>query len=150
MDTVTYPDPQVSDYIERHFVAVKAMLDLRASAPLFRSHGIIWTPTAGFSDRNGVLHYQSVGYLPPNEFIATLKIGRARCLMAWTRSAEAAAELAEAADMETSFCAESIYWLGIARFLQRRDTAGMWEAWDRLVALYPESSWANKIYDREA
>lgn len=99
-------------------------------------------------DRNGALHYHSPGFLPPPEFLSVLKIGRARCLMAWTRSAEAVEELASAAEVTNTFTPETLYWLGIARFLQRRDTAGMWEAWDRLVELHPDSPWAKRVYAR--
>lgn len=124
------------------------MLDNQDHAPLFRSNKIIWTPTVGFMDRNGAMHYHSVGFLPSSEFLSALKIGRARCLMAWTRSAEAVEELASAAEVANTFTPEALYWLGIARFLQRRDTAGMWQAWDRLVELYPDSPWSKRIYAR--
>ena len=138
----------MAGYISERFVAFRAMLDNRDHAPLFRANTIIWTPTIGFMDRNGALHYHSVGFLPPLEFISVLKIGRARSLMAWTRSAEAVEELAGAAEVMNSFTPEVLYWLGIARFLQRRDTTGMWEAWDKLVELYPDSPWAKRVYAR--
>ena len=147
MDAVTYPDPSVATYISEHFVPFRAMLDNRDHAPLFRANHIIWTPTAGFMDRNGAMHYHSPGFLPPSEFVTMLRIGHARCLMAWTRSAEAAEELAVAAESNTSLAPEALYWLGIARFLQRRDTTGMWAEWDRLVEHYPDSPWARRVYD---
>ncbi len=127
-------------------MAFRAMLDNREHATLFRSNRIIWTPTVGFMDRNGAMHHHSPGFLPPLEFLSVLRIGKARCLMAWTRSAEAVEELAVAAEMANSLAPEALYWLGIARFLQRRDTIGMWEAWDRLVELYPDSAWAKRVY----
>ena len=120
MDTVTYPDPAIAEYISAHFVPLKLILGNRDHWPLFRANHVIWTPTAGFMDRNGSLHHHSPGYLPPAEFISVLKIGRARCLMAWTRSAEAAAELESAAALDNSLSPEALYWLGVARFLEKR------------------------------
>lgn len=147
---MTYPNPAVAAYVAANFVPVKLMLDNRQHWPVFRANSIIWTPTVGFMDRNGNLHYSSPGYLPPKEFLSVLRIGKARCLMAWTRSAEAAKELEIAASDDNSLSAEALYWLGVARFLERRATSGMWLAWDRLVELYPDSSWAKRVYPRPA
>lgn len=148
LDAVTYPDASVAEYVSAHFVPLKLMLGEREHWPRFRAHNVIWTPTVGFMDRNGAMHYSSPGYLPPGEFGAVLRIGRARCLMAWTRSGEAAAELERAAGLENSFSAEALYWLGVARFLERRDSSRMWEPWDLLTSRYPESPWAKRVYGR--
>lgn len=145
---MTYPDAAVVEYINTRFVPLKLLLNNREHWPLFREHHIIWTPTLGFLDRNGALHHESVGFLPPGEFLATLRIGKARCLMAWTRSREAAEELETAADSGGPLAPEALYWLGIARFLERRDTSGMWAAWERLTSLYPESGWSKRVYPR--
>ena len=145
---MTYPDPQVASFISQKFVGFRAMLDNREHAPQFRANHIIWTPTIGFMDRNGAMHHHSPGFLPPSEFLSLLRIGLARCLMAWTRSVEAAEELTTAAESENALAPEALYWLGTARFLQRRDSKGMWEAWDRMVELYPDSPWTRRIYPR--
>jgi hypothetical protein len=148
MDAVTYPDPSVLDYLERHFVPFRAVLDERPYWQLFRANHVIWTPTTGFLDRNGAMHYHAPGYLEASEMQAVMMIGRARCLMAWTRAAEAAEECARAAALESSFAAEALWWQGAAHYLERRDSKRMWEPWDRLVALYPTSPWAARVYDR--
>jgi hypothetical protein len=143
---VTYPQPDVVAYISANFIPLKVMLNRREDWPFFRAQNILWTPTIGFMDRNGALHYQSPGFLPPGEFLSMLHIGKARCLMPWTRSREAAVELERAVAHGNSFAPEALYWLGVARFLERRDTAGMWEAWDRLTGTYPASPWAQRVY----
>ena len=146
MDTVTYPDANVSAYITENFVPAKAQLNVREHWPLFREHHIIWTPSFGFLDRNGAMHYTSAGFLLPGEFLSLMRIGKARCLMAWTRSREAVAHLEAAASAADSMAPEALWWLGVARFLERRDTAGMWEAWNQLTAQYPGSPWALRVY----
>lgn len=148
LDAVTYPHPSIREYVSASFVPLKLLINNREHWPLYRANHIIWTPTAAFMDRNGNMHHHSVGFLPPEEFISALRIGKARCLMAWTRSAEAAAELETASLGHNSLTAEALYWLGIARFLERRETARMWEAWERLVELYPGSTWAKRVYPR--
>jgi hypothetical protein len=148
MDTVTYPDAEISRYILEHFVPFKVNMGTREHWPIFRANHIIWTPTVGFMDRNGGTHYLSPGYTPPSEFLAVLKIGRARCLMAWTRSAEAIHELESAAATGSAMTPEVLFWLAAAYFLERRDTRRMWETWERLTTLYPDSSWAKRIYPK--
>lgn len=148
MDTVTYPDPSVREYLSTNFVTLQAGLERRESWPLFRTNHIIWTPSMGFADRNGSMHYQSPGFLPPSEFLSVLKIGRARCLMSWTRSAEAQRELESAADTENAMTPEALFWLSVAYYLERRDNARMHETWEKLVALYPDSPWAKRAYPK--
>lgn len=145
---MTYPQPDVIAYITDNFIPLRLKLNNREDWPFFRTHNILWTPTIAFLDRNGALHYQSPGFLPPGDFLSMLCIGKARCLMAWTRSRDAALELEAAASISNSFAPEALYWLGIARFLERRDTSGMWEAWDRLTAAYPGSPWSARVYPR--
>ncbi len=148
MDTVTYPDAAVSEYLAAYFVSLEASMEKRESWPLFRANHIIWTPSVGFADRNGSMHYHSPGFLPPSEFLSALKIGRARCLMAWTRSAEAARELESAGAVENALSAEALFWLGTAYFLERRDSSRMYEVWEQLEARYPNSPWAKHTYPR--
>ena len=120
----------------------------RESWPLFRANHVIWTPTAGFADHNGSIHYQSVGFLPPDDFLSALQIGRARCLMAWTRSAEAIKELEGAVSRDNVMTAEALFWLAVAYFLERRDSTRMYETWEKLAARYPDSPWAHSTYSR--
>jgi tetratricopeptide (TPR) repeat protein len=148
LDTVTYPDPVVSDYISSHFVSYEANMGERESWALFRANHVIWTPSVGFADHNGSIHHQSAGYLPPNDFLSALKIGRARCLIAWTRSAEAIKELESAASIENAMTPEALFWLSTAYFFERRDTTRMYETWEKLVELYPDSPWAHHTYPR--
>jgi hypothetical protein len=137
---VTYPDPAVSEYLTEYFIPFKASIEKRESWPLFRANHIIWTPSVGFADRNGSMHYHSPGFLPPSEFLSALKIGRARCLMAWMRSAEAAKELESAAAIDNAMTAEALFWLSTAYFLERRDSSRMYEVWEQLNSRYPNSA----------
>src|SRR5438552_1514870 len=111
-----------------NFIPLKASLNNREDWLLFRAHHIIWTPTIAFMDRNGGLQHQSAGFLPAPEFLTTLRIGKAHCLMAWTRLRDAMHELEAAAEPGDSLAAEALYWLGIAHYLERRETSGMWDA----------------------
>jgi hypothetical protein len=145
---VTYADPQISRYIADHFVPYKADMAERDAWPHFRTNHIIWTPSVGFADRNGSMHYVGVGFLPPPEFLTTLKIGKARCLMAWTRNADAAILLEGVASEDNAMTPEALFWLSTAYFLERRDNARMYQVWEDLVRRYPDSPWAKRTYPR--
>jgi hypothetical protein len=147
---VTYPQPEIASYISANFIPLKVILNLREDWPFFRAYNVLWTPTLAFLDRNGAMHYSSPGFLPPDDFLAMLRIGRARCLVAWTRFREAEAELETAAEAAGTFAPEALYWLGIVHYLERHATEGMWEAWDRLTARYPDSPWARRVYPRQS
>jgi hypothetical protein len=147
LDTVTYPDASVAEYMSAYFVLHKASMDKKESWPLFRENHIIWTPSVGCADRNGSMHYTSPGYLPPSEFLSALRIGRARCLMAWTRSAEAIKDLEAAAAVENAMTAEAIFWLSVATYLERKGTARMYALWEELRMRYPDSPWTMRTYD---
>jgi hypothetical protein len=147
---VTYSDTTIQGYLSDHFVLFEASIGNVEDRPLFRANHVIWTPSVGFADRNGSMHYLSPGFLPPSEFLSVLRIGQARCLMAWTRSAEAANELDEASAVENAMTPEVLFWLSVAYFLERRDSTRMYEVWERLNALYPDSPWARRTYPRSA
>jgi hypothetical protein len=146
LDTVTYPDPSVQEFIARHFVPLKLFLNRPEDRERFRAHRVIWTPTTAILDRRGVDHYQSVGYLPPTLFRQMLGIGLARAMLAWARYDEAAAHLEPVAeDGASALAPEALYWLGVARYLKARKRAPMMEAWNRLRETYPTSLWAARI-----
>jgi hypothetical protein len=69
--------------------------------------------------------------------------------MAWARNAEAAHELQAAIEVENAMTPEAYFWLGAAYFLESRESTRMYDTWEKLAALYPESQWAKRTYPRE-
>jgi hypothetical protein len=136
----------VARYISDHLVPYQATMGERAAGPLFRANHVIWTPSVGLADHRGNVHYVGVGFAPPAEFLSTLRIGRARCLMAWMRYAEAVAELEAAAAARDAMTPEALFWLATAQYFGQRDTARMYATWETLVARYPDSPWAKRTY----
>jgi hypothetical protein len=145
---VTYSNPEVASYINDNMIAYRAGMDDRSAWPLFRANHVIWTPSAGVADHKGSIHYLSVGFSPPSDFLSVLRIGRARSLMAWMRYAEAAEELQRASDAENSFVPEALFWLSTAYYFEDRNSVRMYETWNKLTSLYPDSPWAQHTYPR--
>lgn len=143
---MTYTNQDVANYIGDNLVPYLASMGDRDARPLFRANHVIWTPSAGLADHKGNVHYLSVGFSPPSDFLSTLRIGRARCLMAWMRYAEAVNELETTVDKGGSMAPEALFWLAAAYYFYDRDTARMYDTWGRLVSLFPESPWARHTY----
>lgn len=143
---MTYPDPAVRQFVADQFVPLRLILNRKEEQPTFRTYQVIWTPTLVLIDRRGVAHYRSPGYLPPAPFLATLRVGLARTLLAWARFDEAATHLRAVADDEASHLApEALYWLGVASYLPTRSRARLMEAWGRLRQEHPASLWALRV-----
>jgi hypothetical protein len=147
---VTYSDADVVRYINQYLVPYRASMGERADGLLFRASHVIWTPSVGLADHRGTVHYVGVGFAPPAEFLSTLRIGRARCLMAWMRYAEAAAELEAAVAAGDAMTPEALFWLATAQYFGQRDTARMYATWETLVTRYPDSPWAKRTYPAQA
>lgn len=145
MDTVTYPNLEVREVLEEHFVAVKC----NASVPqpeypqLLRMARPLWTPTFLFLAPNLAEIRRVVGYRPPSEFMPELHMalglveltqGRPAAALERFRTVANKYPLAEAAP-------ESLYWTGISMFRRGGDKQLLVPAWMELRARYPKSAW---------
>jgi hypothetical protein len=143
---VSYSDDVLARYIGDHLVPYRAQMGDRTAGPLFRSSHVIWTPSTGLADHKGNVHYVAAGFMPPAELLSTLRIGRARCLLAWMRYGRAIAELEQAVAASDAMAPEALFWLAAAYFFGDRDTVRMYATWRDLVARYPDSPWARHTY----
>lgn len=146
LEDVTLAHPEVATFLAAHLVPVKLLLERRRDQPHFRGMGVLWTPTVVFLDWRGAEHYKAPGYLPPGPFLALLRIGLARSLLAWSRHDEAVRLLTTVADEPTNpLAAEALYWLGAAQYLKYRRNGPLMLAWRRLLTEHPTSVWAARV-----
>lgn len=123
-------------------------LDLfKGPRAIVRPLGVIWTPTILFADRRMTVHYRSLNFLPPREFLTILAIGEAEVALRWSQTQQAIDLLRSAweADPGGALADEALYRLGIATFLLTHSNAAMYEIWDTLRERYPASVWARRI-----
>ena len=144
MDTVTYPDPRVADFIDKHFAPVRIVV--RENRELANDHLVSWTPNVAIADDRGRVHYRIEGYLPPVEFLARLSLGAGKFDLNFAKLAEAAVRFEEVArrHAKTESGAEALFWLGVARFKKSHNGAELKSSWDQLARDYPDSEWAMK------
>ena len=149
MDTVTYPHAEVTAELGEHFSCFKANLTEPPSDFTEASGGapVPWAPTFAFSDARGRPQRRSVGWLPPQDFLAELRVARGLFLITRRRGAEADQLLESVVDGHTESPAapEAAYWLGVGRFLSgKRDIQALADAWNELRRKFPQSEWAQK------
>jgi hypothetical protein len=144
MDTVTYPDPRVAQFIAGHFVPAKVRV--KESPRLVEDYLVGWTPNVVIADDQWKVHYRVEGYLPPEEFLAHLSLGIGKCWLNRKQFNQGRERFEEVARRHagTDAGAEGLYWLGVAQYKQSHDPAQLRPTWQRLAQEYPESEWATR------
>lgn len=142
---MTYPDPAVRSAIASRFVPLR--LDLFVDRNTVRPLNVIWTPTLLIADRRGEIHYRSVNFLPPLDFLDMLDIGEANARLRWGEYDRAMNLLVgvPARHPDGPLVPEAIYWRGIAVYLKTHDNAAMYAIWTEIRERWPDSIWARRI-----
>jgi hypothetical protein len=142
---VTYPDPDVAAAVSERFVPLR--LDLFRDRAVVRPLNVIWTPTLLFADRRGTIHYRSINYLPPEDFLDLLDVGEANTRLRWGEYDRAIILLAAVTERNPDgpFAPEAIYWRGIAVYLKSHSNEAMYAIWREIQDRFPDSIWAKRI-----
>lgn len=144
MDTVTYPDTRVSNFIQQDCVPVRVAV--KDNPELVDQYLVGWTPNVVIVDERGRVHYRVEGYLPPEEFVGRLSLGVGKFLLLGGRVADAAARFEGVAARHpgTAEAAEALYWLGVAHYKRSDDFGELRSIWDRLAREFPDSEWSTR------
>jgi hypothetical protein len=144
MDTVTYPDPRVAEFIVGHFVPAKVRV--KENPRLVEDYLVAWTPNVVIADDRGKVHPRVEGYLPPDEFLARLSMGIGKFWLNRKQFDGARDRFEEVArrHARTEAGAEALYWLGVAQYKLAHDPAQLRPSWQRLAQEYPNSEWTKR------
>lgn len=142
MDTVTYPDQRVAEFIEQHTVPVRFYA--RNEPRLVDEYLAHWTPNVVIADSHGRVHYRLEGFLPPDFFVAYLSLGAGKYYFNSKNYPQAIERFAATAERHagTSAAAEALYWKGVASYKDSRKFDPLRAAWEKLDKEYPHSTWA--------
>jgi thioredoxin-related protein len=144
MDTVTYPDPRVAEFIERHFLPVQ--VKVKQNKDLVEEYLVVWTPNVIVCDERGRVHYCIDGYLPPEDFLARLSLGIGRYRLNRKQYPQAVERFEEVSRRHAASeaGAAALYWLGVTHYKQSHDPAQLRPMWEKLAREHPGSEWTRR------
>jgi hypothetical protein len=144
MDTVTYPDPRVAEFIAEHFVPVK--LAIKEHAQLASDYLVSWTPNIVIGLGIDKIHYRIEGYFGPEDFLAHAALGLGKYLLNNNQFDEAFDRFDEVAQRhaDADSGAQALYWRGVADYRRTGDAAQLRPSWKQLQQDHSESDWAKR------
>jgi thioredoxin-related protein len=142
MGTVTYPDLSTSTMVNEYFVPIQ--LDVSESASFVERFGVVWTPNINILTADEKMIYHVEGWLPPHDFLAMLTLAYGHYFLKNKKFKEAMFFFEDLRKKmpDSRFTAESLYYLGVARYLETHDLEKLKVEWIKLQRFYPDSRWA--------
>lgn len=143
MNAVAFPDPAVVDFVTNNLIPLRIPADDPELGPRFK---VKWTPTLLILDADGIEHYRTLGFYPPDELIPALLMGMGKA--SFNRPDRSAAcayfEQIRASYPASSLAPEAVYLYGVSRYIETHDAANLIGIFDRLAADYPDSPWLTR------
>ena len=143
MDTVTYPNPDVVEFIRKNLVPVLVPFNAQ---PLAADFNIQWTPTLITLDPEGKEHHRTVGFLSPQELIPSLMLGMAKCHFDSGRFQDSVSILERllARFSKSDSAPEATFLRGVGSYKISHNPKPLKDAHERLEKDYPSSEWTRK------
>jgi TolA-binding protein len=97
-------------------------------------------------DADGVKRHQFEGFLPPDDFLAQLKLGIAHSAFArqqWKEAENLYGDLLSALPGSDA-APEALYWQGVSRYKSSSDPNALTQTAEAFKARYTDSTWAKK------
>ena len=143
-----WPDQRVVKFVTDNFIP--ARVHVKDDSALFQKYGekynAQWTPTILFLDPAGEERYRIEGFLPLDEFLGQLMLGRAQIAFGqqkWDDAQRLFGEIVEKFP-DTDAAPEALYWVGVTRYKGSNDGAALKQTAEAFRDRYQASSWAKK------
>jgi hypothetical protein len=143
-----WPDERVARFVTENFIS--ARVHVKQDPELFKRYSerykASWTPTILELDSDGVEHHRIEGFLPAEDFLAQLMLGRARLAFDQQQWADAEQRFREIVDQfpQTDSAAEALYWAGVAPYKATGNPKSLQETARAFTQRYRETPWAKK------
>ena len=135
-------------FVDENFLP--ARVHVKEDPGTFKRYGEMynahWTPTVLELNLNGEEFFRVEGFLPLDDFLAQLMLGRAHMDFKQGKWAEAEKRFSEIVDKLPSSegAAEAQYWAGVSRYKATHDAGALKETAKAFTQRYKDSSWAKK------
>jgi hypothetical protein len=133
----------VEKFVMQHFIPVK--VHMKEQPQTFERFGVQWTPVLAVFDEQGREQHRWEGFLPADDFVGQLAMGRAQLAFAkqdWKRAASLFDEVPKR-HPDAEFAPAALYWAGVARY-KDGDPSALAATGRALRDRYPQSTWATK------
>ena len=143
-----WPDERVARFVNENFLP--ARVHVKEDPDEFKRYGeqynAHWTPTVLELDPNGEEFYRVEGFLPGDDFLAQLMLGRAHMDFKQGRWAEAEKRFREIVDNlpKAEAAPEALYWTGVSHYKATNDAGALKGTAKAFTERYKDSSWAKK------
>ncbi|RJR39536.1 MAG: hypothetical protein C4576_21570 [Desulfobacteraceae bacterium] len=143
MGAVTFPQEKVVDFITSNLIALRVPHDHK---PLSAQFQVNWTPTLVTLDSEGKEHHRTVGFLPPEELVPSLLLGKAKIHFDHGQFEEALKilEMILKDHSKSGAAPEAIFLKGVCSYKHTHDPKPLKQAYEKLQKEYPESEWAKR------
>ena len=76
MNAGPYSNEKVQRYIEEEFIPLKSEVNWKNRTELMKQFSVKWTPTFVIHDSEGKVHGRFIGFVPVDDFLARLALGK--------------------------------------------------------------------------
>lgn len=146
MNTGPYSDEKVQQYLQDEFIPLKSQCFWENRTELMKQFAIAWTPTLIVHDPSGKEHHRVIGFVPADDFLAHLRLGKGKAFFERFRFGEALTEFNAVIEQHPNagVVPEAIFFLGVAGYWKGHDPKPLRRAYDTLTAKFPASEWARR------
>jgi tetratricopeptide (TPR) repeat protein len=145
MDAVTYPDQSVAKFIEENLIPLRVAFDHK---PLAEDFKVKWTPTLITLDPDGMEHHRTVGFLGPEEVIASLMLGIGKSHFEREEFDKAISTFNSLLERfpKSDSAPEATFLRGVSMYKNTHDPKPLRASYDKLTAEYPDNEWTKRAY----
>jgi hypothetical protein len=143
-----WPDERVARFVNETFLP--ARVHVKDDPQEFKMYGELygapWTPTILLLDPDGVERHRIEGFLPADDLLAQLMLGRARIAFEQKQWKEAERRFREIVEQlpDTDAAPEALYWAGVAPYKATGDPTSLQETGRAFTKRYQDTTWAKK------
>lgn len=143
-----YTNPKVQSFVNEVFVPVR--IHVRENADEWKrlgaKYGVQWTPTILIVDGDGEERYRIEGFLPVEEFLGQLALGRAHAAFRRQEYTEAEPLFRKVVDeySQSEAAPEALYWAGVSKYRASNDPGALKATAEAFNTQYSDSLWAKK------